>query len=84
MGDSETGKSTALKAALSLFGCNEISLYVKGTNAMFMERAFRSPLSFGIREAMSSKKGKMNKLDLTELVIDLYDGAISANMTSFS
>lgn len=80
MGDSETGKSTALKAALSLFGCNKISLYVKGTNALFMERASRSSLPFGIEEAMPSKKGKMNKLDLTELVIDLYDGAISANM----
>lgn len=80
MGDSETGKSTALKAALSLFGCNQISCYVKGTNALFMERASRSSLPFAIEEAMPSKKGKMNKLDLTELVIDLYDGAISANM----
>ena len=80
MGDSETGKSTALKATLSLFGCDKISCYVKGTNALFMERASRSSLPFGIEEAMPSKKGKMNKLDLTELVIDLYDGAVSANM----
>ena len=74
--DSETGKSTALKAALSLFGCNQISCYVKGTNALFMERASRSSLPFGIEEVMPSKRGNMNKLDLMELVIDLYDGAV--------
>ena len=80
IGESETGKSTAIRAALSLFGCNQISRYVKGTNALFMERASRSTLPFGIEEAVPSKKGKTNKLDLTELVIDLYDGAVSANM----
>ena len=29
---------------------------------------------------MSNRKAKANKLDLAELVIDLYDGAISAYM----
>lgn len=80
IGESETGKSTTIRAALSLFGCHQISRYVKGTNALFMERASKSTLPFGIEEAMSMKKGKANKLDLTELVIDLFDGAISANM----
>ena len=80
VGESETRKSTAIKAALSLFGCHKIACYVKGTNALSMERASRSSLPFGIEEAMPSKKGKINKLDLTELVIDLYDGAVSANM----
>ena len=79
-GPSETGKSTAIRAALSLFGAHKISRYVKGTNALFMERASSSSIPFGIEEAVPSKKGKQNKLDLTELVIDLYDGAISANM----
>ena len=45
-----------------------------------MERASRSTLPFGIEEAVPSKKGKTNKLDLTELVIELFDGAVSANM----
>ena len=80
IGELETGKSTAIRAALSLFGCHQISRYVKGTNALFMERASRSTLPFGIEEAVPSKKGKTNKLDLTELVIDLFDGAVSANM----
>lgn len=80
IGESETGKSTTIRAALSLFGCHQISRYVKGTNALFMERASKSSLPFGIEEAMPTRKGKSNKLDLTELVIDLFDGAISANM----
>ena len=46
-----------------------------------METASRPSLSFGIEEAMPSKKAiKANKLHVAELVIDLYDGAISANM----
>lgn len=80
MGPSETGKSTAIHAALSLFGAHKISHYVKGTNTLFMERASSSSIPFGIEKAVPSKKGKQNKLDLTELLIDLYDGAISANM----
>ena len=43
----------------------------------------RLTLPFGIEEAMPIIKGKVNKLDLTdltELVIDLFDGAISVNM----
>jgi len=79
MGPSETGKSTAIRAALALFGVQKTSRYVKGSNALFMERASCSSIPFGVEEAMSSKKGKY-RLDLTELVIDLYDGAISANM----
>jgi len=82
MGCAETGKSTAIKAALSVFGCHHISRFVKGTNAIFMERASRSSLPFGIEEAQNSKKGSRAKLDLTDLVIDLYDGTISANMKS--
>ena len=80
IGESETGKLTAIRAALSLLGCHQILRYVKGTNVLFMERASQSTLPFGIEEAVPSKKGNTNKLDLTELVIDLFDGAVSANM----
>ena len=45
-----------------------------------MERPSSSLIHFKIEEAVPSKRGKQNKLDLTKLVIDLYDGAISANM----
>ena len=51
----------------------------KGYKCPVHGMAILSTLPLGIEEAVSSKKGKV-KLDLTELVIDLYDGAISANM----
>lgn len=38
-GEAETGKSTALKAALSLYPCDEIGLCVKGSNSILLERA---------------------------------------------
>lgn len=50
IGESETGKSTMIKAALSLFGCHQISRYVKGTNALFMERANKSTLFLGMKK----------------------------------
>jgi len=83
MGPAETGKLTTIRAALALFGVHRTSCFVKGTSALFMERVCSSTIPFGIEEAVSSKKGKV-KLNLTELVIDLYDGAISANMKTGS
>ena len=50
IGESETGKSTMIKATLSLFGCYQISRYVKGTNALFMERANKSTLFLGMKK----------------------------------
>lgn len=37
IGPSQSGKSTAIKAALSLFTCDEIGLFVKGTNAVLLD-----------------------------------------------
>lgn len=85
IGESETGKSTAIRAGLSLFGCDELSQYVKGTNAFFLERAVRSTLPFGIEEAKGKGgKTKANQLDLPELIIDLYNGARSGNLKTGS
>lgn len=85
-GESETGKSTAIRAGLSLFGCDEICRYVKGTNAAFMERASRSTLPFGIEDPAKGKHGKSkaNQLDISELIIDLYNGVRSANLKTGS
>ena len=44
-GPSETGKSTAIRKALSLLGCG---MYVKGTNAVFLTRAAACGLPFAI------------------------------------
>ena len=54
-GCSETGKSTAIRAALSLFGCDDIGRYVKGTNAAFLERSSLSTLPYSIDDPVQSK-----------------------------
>ncbi len=41
-GDAETGKSTALEAGMSLYGCNEIGICVKASNSILLERACSS------------------------------------------
>ena len=85
LGEAETGKSTAIRAGLALFGGDEVCRYVKGTNAAFLERSCRSSLPFAIEEASKGKsKTRANQLDLTELIIDLYNGVRSTNMRTGS
>ena len=79
VGPSEAGKTTAILTALSLFGCQESSYYVKGTNAFFLERSALSTLPYGIDDPQTTKVGKTNRLDLPELIVDLYNAANSAN-----
>ena len=81
VGASETGKSTALVAALSLFGCNDIGVSVKSSNAILLERACSTGLPFGIEEGKgSSSRSKTNQIDIAELIIDVSNGSRSANM----
>lgn len=84
IGEAETGKSTAIRAGLSLCACDQLSLYVKGTNAAFLERSNRSTLPFGIEEGARGKKGKSraNQLDMPELIIELYNGSRMTNLKS--
>ena len=58
IGESETGKSTTIRAALSLFGCHKNSRYVKGTNAVFYREGMQNNSSFWNRRGHASKKGK--------------------------
>ena len=82
-GDPACGKSTASKAGLSLFGCSNNNLFVKGTNRGFLERSSVSSVPFGIDDPNQGKKGKSraNLLDVGELAVDLYNGAPTANYT---
>lgn len=83
IGPPETGKTTAILAALSICGSTESSYYVKGTNAFFIQRSAECTLPYGIDDpqmSSSSNSSKTNRLDLPELIIDLYNGAKSANM----
>lgn len=66
-GPSGTGKTTLIKAALSLFGITTI--FSKGTNAGMLERLARSTIPFGIDDPA---KSKTNNLDLGELCVDLF------------
>ena len=78
-GPSGTGKTTSIRAALSLFG--RTSIFSKGTNAGILERATRSTIPFGIDDPA---KCKSNNLDLGELCIDLYNGQKTVNMRTGS
>lgn len=77
-GESGTGKTTSIKAALSLFGVN--SMFSKGTNAGMLERSTRSTIPFGIDDPNSASK--TNLLDVGELCIDLYNGQKTINLRS--
>ena len=66
-------------SALSLFGATESS-FVKGTNAFFLDRSAESTLPYGIDDPnLKGRASKTNFLDLQELIVDLYNGAKSAN-----
>ena len=55
IGDSESGKSTAIRLALSSFGCQRIGLHVKGSNALFTYgKKFHLPFGYAKQES----KGK--------------------------
>lgn len=62
-----------------LIGANN-SIYVKGTNAFFLERASLSSLPFGIDDPPKSSKGS----DISDLVVDLFNGCKTANLKAGS
>ena len=73
LGATETGKSTAIKAGLSLFGMAKDGFYVEGSNGYFMERSALSCLPYGIDEACTNSKQ-------FDLIVDLHGGAKTANL----
>ena len=79
-GPSSTGKSTAIKVGLSLFGCCNNNVFVKGTNRGFLERSSMSSFPYGIDDPKTGKsKSKANQLDLFELAVDLFNGSPTTN-----
>ena len=80
VGPPETGKSTAIRLGLALFGLQESSLYVKGANAFFLARSAASVLPYAIDDPKSKGKVRTNQLDVGELIIDIFNGSALANM----
>lgn len=82
-GSPGTGKTTAIRAGLSLFGCANNNMFVKGTKRGFLERSSISALPFGIDDPGHAKgKSRANYLDIPELVVDLYNGAPTTNFNT--
>ena len=80
MGPPETGKTKAILSSLSLFGATEGNYFVKGTNSFFIDRSAESTLPYVIDDPnLKGNSSKTNFLDLNELIIDVYNGAKSAN-----
>ena len=84
MGPAETGKSTAVRLSLALFGLKESSHYVRGTNALFLARSAACVLPFAIDDPKGKGRAKTNQLDIGELVVDVYNGSSSANLKTGS
>lgn len=81
-GPPETGKTKTILAVHALFGSSESSYYVKGTNTFFLDRSAESTLPYGIDDPQmqaTSGRSKSNFIDLQELIVDLYNGAKTAN-----
>ncbi len=81
-GPTETGKSTSLRATLSLSGRHRAAFYSKGSTAYMMERAALSCLPFAIDDPNMTTYSGRKQLDVPELVVDLYNGAKTANLRS--
>lgn len=81
-GPSSTGKTTAIKFGLSLFGCSNNNMFVKGTNRGFLERSSMSCLPYGIDDLKITAKSKANMLDIGELAVDLYNGSPTTNYST--
>ena len=55
---------------------------MKGTNAFFLQRSAECTLPYGIDDPQNSSRStsKTNRLDLPEMIVDLYNAGKSANM----
>ncbi len=81
-GPAATGKTTSIKLGLSLFGCSNNNMFVKGTNRGFLERSSLSSLPYGIDDPKSKSRSRNNILDISELAVDLYNGSPTTNYST--
>ena len=55
-----------------------MGIYVKGTNAFFLERAAISSLPFSIDDPPRSRS--RSAMDLNDLIVDLFNGCKTVNL----
>ncbi len=56
-------------------------MYVKGSNAFFLERSAVSSLPYAIDDPPKARS-KNNSVDVDDLIVDLHDGCKTANLRS--
>lgn len=56
-------------------------MYVKGSNAFFLERSSVSSLPYAIDDPPKGRS-KGNSVDINDLIVDLYNGCKTANLRS--
>ena len=61
-------------------GLQASAMYVKRSNAFFLERAAVSTLPFSIDDPPRTRSGSGSSLDISDLVVDLYNGSKTANL----
>ena len=68
--------------ALGLFALGVSSHYVKGTNALFLGYSAASTMPYAIDDPREKGKAKTDQLDISELIVDVFNGSSSANMNT--
>jgi len=69
-GRSQTGKTTALQCALSLFGCHRRTFYSHGTKEAYLQKCCMSTLPVGCDDPQSQAA-------IGQLIVELFNGAKS-------
>ena len=67
---------------MKIAGSTQSGMYVKGSNAFFLERSSVSSLPYAIDDPPKASKSKGNSVDINDLVVDLYNGCKTANLRS--
>lgn len=73
-GESGAGKTTALRCALSLWGGSRSHFFSRATRELLMQKCALGTIPFGLDDPSSKK-------DIEQLVIDLFNGARSGNLS---
>ncbi len=62
-------------------GSTQSSMYVKGSNAFFLERSSLSSLPYAIDDPPKATS-KGSSVDINSLIVDLFNGCQTANLRS--